>query len=226
MTRAGIVLALAMGAPAVAGAQDAPALGGEAQSALAELTQANPTARVVARSGAVTALTGLAVEAAGQTARERAEDFVGRYAAVFGVTPGELRYASTQERRGRQTVRFTQVHGDLTVEGRALTLAFDAQGRVRRVSSDLADVRELARGPVSADAAVAAATESVHGAPEARLSPTAPELVVLATDGAASSGVVAWKVPVVGTPMTGHVFVFVDTRDARVLAVTPTAIID
>ena len=181
---------------------------------------------MIARSGAVTALTGLAVEADGETARARAEDFIGKYAVVFGVAPEALRFASTQERRGRATVRFTQVYGDMVVEGRALTVNFDADGRVRRVTSDLADVRELARGPVSADAAVAAATESVHGTPEARMSPTAPVQVVLATDGAKSSGVVAWKVPVVGTPLVGNVFVYVDTRDASVLSVTPTAIVD
>ncbi len=184
--------------------------------------QAHPKARVVARMGTVTALTGLAVEASGETARARAEDFVARYASVFGVSPGALRYVSTQELRGRQTVRFTQVYGEMVVEGRALTVTFDDDGRVRRVLSDLADVREVARGPLSSDDAVAAATKSVHGTSEARMSPTAPVKVVLASDGASSTGVVAWKVPVVGSPLVGHVFAFVDTRDARVISIVRT----
>ncbi len=74
MTRAVIVLALSVGAPAGAGAQDAPELGDAgAQRALTSLVQAHPKARVVARMGTVTALTGLAVEASGETARARAE---------------------------------------------------------------------------------------------------------------------------------------------------------
>ena len=223
MTRAGLVLALAVGVPAEVGAQDALELGDEgAQRALTGLVQAHPGARVIARSGAVTALTGLAVEVDGETARARAEDFVSKYSVVFGVAPEALQYASTQELRGRETVRFTQVYGGMAVEGRALTVNFDSDGRVRRVLSDLADVRAIERGPVSSGAAVAAATESIHGTPEARMSPTVPVQVVLATDGAKSTGVVSWKVPVVGSPLIGHVFVYVDTRDARVLSITRT----
>ncbi len=223
-TGAAFALALAMASPAAA--QTAPGTDDAGAQALTELTQAHPNARATTRDGAVTSLTGVTVETTGDTPQARAEDFVARYAGAFGVGAEQLAFSSTSERRGRATVRFTQVAGDLPVEGRALTVTFDAQGRVRRVLSDVSPLRSIARGPVEAPAAVAAATASIHGSPEARLSPTAPVLVVLAGDGVGAQGVLAWKVPVVASPLLGHVFVYVDTRDERVLRVQPTAIIE
>jgi len=103
-----------------------------------------------------------ALPLAGATAAERAEDFLSRYGAAFGVAdPGsELERADElHDRLGHTHLTYRQVHHGLPVFAAAIRAHFDAEGRLTAVNGGLAPAVSLAdlSPTLGADAAAARA---------------------------------------------------------------------
>ncbi|MFO0750048.1 MAG: hypothetical protein U1F43_30920 [Myxococcota bacterium] len=160
-------------------------------------------------------LRGLSVATVGKDAGERAVGFVHGARDIFGVGPSvDVVPVETVAPAGRSVVRMNATYDGLVVEGRTVVVTLDAAQRVTSVTSDL--------GPLSVPRPAAVISpEAAKQAVAARfvVAQTGIPTQVVVANGTA--GRVAWRVPAMVVPLTGHFFVWVDAETGAILREAP-----
>lgn len=189
-------------------------------AALDALRTESPRLRATFVPGRATpaSLTGLTAPAPGPTAERRAEGFVARWAALFGVAPTELTVTTVDTAGGRTNVTLAQTHAGLEVEGKRIVVTL-AGDEVVGVTNGAQPIATFARATIDADTARLLALEAVHGpATAAPLSLAKITRHAIAASGA--RGVEIYRVSVVRRPLVEHLDVLVDAHEGRVIGVT------
>ena len=192
------------------------------QTEVNALQRQQPNARVHWRPFklAPALITGLDVPAAGETAREQADDFLSTWSRALGLSPAELQFSRVVHSKDRHGVRYQQMHGALRVTGRYVVVTVSDAGHVLAVSSDAIPFSDVKRGDLGPEQASRAAFEGVHGDASEGDSTLPAEAVVLAE---ATGAVLAWRVLVPQRGTLEHLVVLVDSRDGQVLRTQRTS---
>lgn len=155
-----------------------------ANPALKALLNSSPAASVNQQAHGALLITGLGVQANGQDTAARAQDVLARYGAAFGVEASQLRLAQVRAAAGQEVALFEQVHGQIKVVDRSLSLTFDAQGKLLTVNHNIASIKAALPAQLDAQAAGAIALKHLHGdRVEVPLATSANKLIVAPVDG-------------------------------------------
>jgi Zn-dependent metalloprotease len=213
------LLALSLGAAIPAAAAPADDLRADIQDRVNTFLQTETTARAHWRADLVapSMILGLYAAAEGETAQAKAESWVAEHAALFGLRADELVLAGTSSFRGRTTVTFQQVHGQLPVHQRTMVVVVDEQGLIQRVVNGTLPVIGLKRAADVDAHAIAAARFD----PRARVSPQAAhKRVVMATPAGAYEAAIVQVAP---SPERLQVLeVVVDLNAGEITSLRPT----
>lgn len=160
-------------------------------------------------------LRNLSVPTEGKDAGERAARFIRASRDVFGIgAEGDVRPLETQAPKGRAVVRLGATWNGLAVEGRSVVVVLDGAQRVTSVTSDLGPlVVPTPKETISPEAAKAAVA--------ARFAVGATGVPVKVVVANATAGRIAWRVPTMVLPLTGHFFVWVDAETGAILRQAP-----
>lgn len=211
--------ALALSAAFPAAAAPADDVHQDIQARVNTFLQAESAAQAHWRADLVapSMILGLYQEAEGDTPQAKAESWVAANVALFGLEADDLQVAGTSSYRGRTTVTFQQMHGDLRVHQRTLVVVVDEQGLIQRVVNGTLPVLDLKHaGAVDANAVAAARFDE-----RARVSPRAKNRrVVVATRAGAYEAAIVQVSP---SPERMQVLeVLVDLSSGEVASLRPT----
>lgn len=221
-TMIGAILAASVCCSALVTAQDRPDDVGASHEAAVQRVLPGARVTMMAFNQGVSKISRVRVATSGATFEARANDFLARHAAAMGLDAQSLRAVRTEAAAGRTVVSYRQMHGELPIIDRSLSVMMTAEGDVVRVQSDLVPLGDVVQGPVEAATASAIATSALWGdVPFAALN--AERVVVSLENGRA---MVVWAVHVPLRALVDHMVVLVDSRDGQIIEVRNRTILN
>ncbi|MFT7578738.1 MAG: Zn-dependent metalloprotease [Myxococcota bacterium] len=214
-----------VGPPAVHAAPPAPTAV-PAKTAIQAQFGADALVRLNTLTGTPRTLRRLSVPTVGATPAERTLDFVGRHRALLlGDTDASALVVTDVDTRGtdsgRQVVRLAQQVVGLRVEGREMVVVLDADGRVTRVQNDMQALGlDRLETHASRDIGEARAAKAVGD--RYAIAGTSPATKVILPSPAGPARI-AYRVPTMVLPLTGHFNVWVDAETGMVLRAMPAS---